>query len=86
LCCEARIALTGMGMGAQRTTAGETALLGSGGDLKSIEAATDSICSTIDAPTDLSATSDYRHQLIRSLGSEVILSAFKRASNSSAGS
>ena len=79
-CCEARIALTGMGLGAQRASAGEDVLLSSDGDLKSIKAATDSICATIDAPTDLSATSDYRHQLIRNLGSEVILTAFKRAS------
>jgi carbon-monoxide dehydrogenase medium subunit len=79
-CYEARIALTGMGVGAQRATAGETLLLGSDGDLQSIEAATESICANIDAPTDLSATGDYRYQLIRSIGTEVILTAFKRAS------
>jgi len=79
-CCEARIALTGMGVGAQRAAAGETPLLGSDGDPQSIEAATENICANIDAPTDLSATSDYRHQLIRSIGAEVILTAFKRAS------
>ena len=45
-----------------------------------VEAATENICANIDAPTDLSATSDYRHQLIRSIGTEVILTAFKRAS------
>ncbi len=80
LCCEARIAVTGMGLGAQRATAGEAALLSSDGDPKSIEAAIDGICATIDAPTDLSATSDYRYQLIRNLGFEVIQIAFKRAS------
>ncbi len=78
-CCAARIALTGMGNGAQRAFEGEKALLSSDGDTASIIAVTESICDSTNAPSDMWASAEYRYQLIRSLGLEVIQKAFDRA-------
>jgi carbon-monoxide dehydrogenase medium subunit len=85
-CCEARVGLTGMGLGAKRATEGEKELLSSNGDANAISAAIDAICEAVDPPSDLSATTAYRYQLLRSLGADVIESAFKRAANYSLGS
>ncbi len=78
-CSDARIALSGLAAGAQRATAGEASLIGSAGDPTAVGVAMDAIADAVETHSDMSADADYRRQLIRTLGREVALEAFRRA-------
>lgn len=78
-CIAARISLAGLGNGAQRAPAGEKILGGSVGDVAAIDRALEAVVATVDAQSDQWAEATYRHQLIRTLGRDVALSAFARA-------
>ena len=78
-CETARISLSGLSAGAQRVPGGEAALMGSTGDIASLEAVFASIADSVDAQADKWASQAYRQQLIRSLGVEVARTAFARA-------
>ena len=85
-CAGARVAIGGLGGGPQRAGAAEAALAGvAPGDDDAIAAAMDAAAEEIETQGDLWADSDYRKQLIRSLGAEVTASAFARASGEEAG-
>ena len=85
-CTGARVAVGGLGGGPQRSGAAEAALLGvAAGDSAGIAAALDAAAGEIETQGDLWADSDYRKQLIRSLGAEVTASAFARAAGEEAG-
>jgi carbon-monoxide dehydrogenase medium subunit len=79
-CASARVAIGGLAEGPTRSAAGEAALSGvAAGDRDGIAAAMDAAAAEIETQADLWADSDYRKQLIRSLGAEVTASAFARA-------
>ena len=78
-CSAVRIALAGLAAGAHRVPAGEAALLGSNGDVASIDAAMAAIAVAADTHDDMSADAAYRKQLIRTIGRDVALTAFARA-------
>jgi len=78
-CTAARVALSGLAAGAQLATAGAALLVGSAGDAASIARAMDAIAASVEAQSDKWASSDYRRQLIRTLGAEVAATAFARA-------
>ena len=85
-CTGARVAVGGLGGGPQRSGAAEAALLGvAAGDSAGIAAALDAAAGEIETQGDLWADSDYRKQLIRSLGAEATASAFARAAGEEAG-
>ncbi len=79
VCTSARIALSGLAAGAQLAPAGAAALLGTQGDGASIASAMDAIATSVDAQSDKWASTEYRQQLIRTLGAEVAATAFARA-------
>ena len=79
-CASARVAVGGLADGPTRSAAGEAALTGvAQGDGDGIAAAMDAAAAEIETQEDLWADSDYRKQLIRSLGAEVTATAFARA-------
>ena len=79
-CASARVAVGGLADGPTRSAAGEAALTGvAAGDGDGIAAAMDAAAAEIETQADLWADSDYRKQLIRSLGAEVTATAFARA-------
>ena len=79
-CTSARVAVGGLATGPQRSAAAEQALAGvAAGDEAGIAAALDKAAEEIETQADLWADSDYRKQLIRSLGAEVTATAFARA-------
>ena len=85
-CASARVAVGGLGTGPRRSGAAEQALAGvAAGDGAGIAAAMDAAAGEIETQKDLWADSDYRKQLIRSLGAEVTASAFGRAGGEEAG-
>ena len=85
-CAGARVAVGGLATGPQRSGAAEAALVGlAPGDDAGIAAALDAAAGEIETQKDLWADSDYRKQLIRSLGAEVAASAFARAAGEEAG-
>ena len=79
-CIAARVAVGGLGDGPRRATAAESALQGvSAGDGDGIIAALQAASDEIETQSDMWADADYRKLLIRSLGAEVVASAFARA-------
>ncbi len=79
-CTSARVAIGGLASGPKRSSAAEAALVGkAAGDDAGIAAAMDAAAAEIETHDDLWADSDYRKQLIRSLGAEVTATAFARA-------
>ena len=79
-CASARVAVGGLETGPTRSAAAEAALAGvAAGDGDGIAAAMDAAAAEIETQADLWADSDYRKQLIRSLGAEVTATAFARA-------
>ncbi|MDA0231307.1 MAG: FAD binding domain-containing protein [Proteobacteria bacterium] len=81
-CASARVAVGGLGDGPRRSGAAESGLTGvSPGDSDAIAAALQAASDEIETQSDMWADSDYRKQLIRSLGAEVVASAFARAAN-----
>jgi len=79
-CTSARVAVGGLATGPTRSGAGEEALVGvAAGDGDDIAAALAKAADEIETQEDLWADSDYRKQLIRSLGAEVTATAFARA-------
>ena len=85
-CTAARVAVGGLAGGPQRSGAAEAALAGvAADDDAGIAAAMDAAAGEIETQGDLWADSDYRKQLIRSLGAEVAASAFARAAAEEAG-
>ncbi len=85
-CAAARVAVGGLATGPQRASAAEAALAGTAaGDAAAIGAAMEAAAAEIETQHDLWADSDYRKQLIRSLGAEVAGSAFARATGGEAG-
>ncbi len=78
-CCDyARITLTGLS-GAQRCLEAEASLLSTTANTEEIAEAMMIVCSKIPTYTDSMATADYRYQLIKTIGLEVIEIAKKRA-------
>ena len=85
-CTGARVSVGGLATGPQRASAAEAALVGvAAGDAGAIAAAMDAAAGEIETQQDLWADSDYRKQLIRSLGAEVTQNAFARATGEEAG-
>ena len=79
-CASARVAVGGLGDGPLRSGTAESGLAGvSAGDSDAIAAALQAASDEIETQSDMWADSDYRKLLIRSLGAEVIASAFARA-------
>lgn len=78
-CTAARLALSGLADGAVRAPAGETALAGSAGDDAAIAAALEAVAAAADTHSDMSASADYRRQLIHTIGRAVLVNAFERA-------
>ena len=79
-CSSACVAVGGLETGPTRSGAAEAALAGvAAGDGDGIAAAMDAAAAEIETQADLWADSDYRKQLIRSLGAEVTATAFARA-------
>ncbi len=80
-CVNAKIAIGGLGNGPSRSYEAEKALLGiTSSNTVAIAEAIKTASNQIETQTDMWADSDYRKQLIRSIGKEVIESAFLRAS------
>ncbi len=78
-CCDyARITLTGLS-GAQRCLEAEASLLSTSANAEEIAEAMMIVCSKVSTYTDSMATADYRYQLIKTIGLEVIEIAKKRA-------
>jgi carbon-monoxide dehydrogenase medium subunit len=78
-CCDyARITLTGLS-GAQRCLEAEASLLSTTANAEEIAEAMMIMCSKVSTYTDSVATADYRYQLIKTIGLEVIEIAKKRA-------
>ena len=81
-CASARIAVGGLGEGPRRSGAAESALVNvSVDDLDGIATALQAGSDEIETQSDMWADSDYRKQLIRSLGAEVVATAFARAAS-----
>ena len=81
-CTSARVAIGGLGDGPRRSAAAESGLQGvSAGDDDGIAAALQAASDETETQSDMWADADYRKQLIRSLGAEVVASAFARAAN-----
>jgi len=79
-CTSARVAVGGLGDGPRRSGAAESGLKGAkAGDSDAIAAALQAASDEIETQSDMWADSDYRKQLIRSLGADVVASAFARA-------
>ncbi|MFO1351074.1 MAG: FAD binding domain-containing protein [Gammaproteobacteria bacterium] len=79
-CSAARIAVGGLASGPKRAKAAEQALLGKkAGDADAIAMAMSAAADEIDTQSDHWADGAYRKQLIRTLGAEVVASAFARA-------
>ncbi len=79
VCSAAGVSLTGLAGGAQRAPVGETALLGTAGDVDAVTQAMHAVADSVDTHSDMSADAAYRKQLIRTLGVDVALAAFARA-------
>ncbi|MBT3627642.1 MAG: carbon monoxide dehydrogenase [Rhodospirillaceae bacterium] len=81
-CTSARVAIGGLGDGPRRSAAAESGLQGvAAGDADGIAAALQAASDETETQSDMWADADYRKQLIRSLGAEVVASAFARAAN-----
>jgi carbon-monoxide dehydrogenase medium subunit len=79
-CLKARFAVGGLSSGPKRAKGAETMLIGkSAGDGAGIVAVAEKAASEIATQSDMWADSAYRKNLIRSLGAEVVASAFARA-------
>ncbi len=79
-CVTARFAIGGLSGGPVRATAAEGALSGlAAGDAEGIATALAAAADEAETQDDMWADSAYRKQLIRSLGKEVVASAFARA-------
>ncbi len=78
-CTAARVSLTGLPDGAQRSTSAEDALLNSDCAPEVLRSAMNAAADSVDAQSDGSASADYRRQLIRTLGAEVAQLAVDRA-------
>lgn len=79
-CASARVAVGGLGDGPRRSAAAESGLTGaSAGDSDAIAAALQAASDEIETQSDMWADADYRKLLIRSLGADVVASAFARA-------
>jgi len=79
-CTSARVAVGGLGDGPRRSEAAESGLQGtSASDGDAITAALQTASDEIETQSDMWADADYRKQLIRSLGADVVTSAFARA-------
>ena len=82
-CTSARVAVGGLGDGPRRAGAAESGLQGvSAGDAEGIASALQAASDEIETQSDMWADADYRKQLIRSLGAEVVATAFSRAAGS----
>lgn len=76
---KARLAVGGLATGPKRAKGGEAALIGKkAGDQAGIAVALDKAAAEIETQSDHWADSAYRKNLIRSLGAEVVASAFAR--------
>lgn len=81
-CVSARVAVGGLSDGPRRSSAAENGLTGVlPGDGDAIAEALQAASDEIETQSDMWADTDYRKQLIRSLGAEVVASAFSRATN-----
>ena len=81
-CASVRVAVGGLGDGPRRSGAAEGALAGvSASDTDAIAAALQAASDEIETQSDMWADADYRKQLIRSLGAEVVATAFARAAS-----
>ena len=79
-CISARIAVGGLGDGPRRSAAAESALTYVSADnADGIAGALQAASDEIETQSDMWASSDYRKLLIRTLGNEVISTAFARA-------
>ncbi len=79
-CTSARVAVGGLADGPRRSGAAESGLNGaSADDGDAIAAALQAASDEIETQSDMWADADYRKQLIRSLGADVVASAFARA-------
>ena len=78
-CSAARVSLSGLANGCQRGAAAEALLQGSAGDQNACEAAMQALSTSVETHADMSADADFRRQLIRTIGSEVAMTAFARA-------
>ena len=76
------MAVGGLSDGPRRSSAAENGLTGVlPGDGDAIAEALQAASDQIETQSDMWADADYRKQLIRSLGAEVVASAFSRATN-----
>ncbi|MBT6440836.1 MAG: hypothetical protein HOK61_00290 [Alphaproteobacteria bacterium] len=81
-CTSARVAIGGLGDGPAHSGAAAAALVGNkGNDADAISAALDAAANETETQGDLWADPAYRKQLIRSLGTEVVTTAFQRAAS-----
>lgn len=78
-CKHVRIALTGLANGAERCTAAEAVLAGTDISAEKITQAMSAACEEVSTYSDSIATAAYRHQLIKTIGSDVLNIAKKRA-------
>ena len=79
VCSAARLAFGGLATGPKRSPAGESRLAGcAAGDAEAIAKAVAAAADELETQGDLFAEADYRKLLIRSLGAEVIGTAFGR--------
>ena len=81
VCTAARIALSGLAAGAQLAPEGAAALVGSRGEAAAVERAMAAVAASVEAQSDKWASSEYRQQLIRTLGADVTATAFARAAS-----
>ncbi len=81
-CTSARVAIGGLADGPRRSGAAESGLQGvSAGDGDAIASALQAASDETETQSDMWADADYRKQLIRSLGADVVASAFARAAS-----
>ncbi len=79
-CTSARVAIGGLADGPRRSGAAESGLQGvSASDGDAIASALQAASDETETQSDMWADADYRKQLIRSLGADVVASAFARA-------
>lgn len=81
VCTAARVALSGLAAGGQLAPVGAQALIGTRGDAAALTAAMAAVADSVDAQADKWASTEYRQQIIRTLGTEVAATAFARAAS-----
>ncbi len=79
LCHTCRIAVIGSGDGAMRVTPAETLITGCTKDQAPIKEAADAAADAVEPSSDLHASADFRHHLIRSLTARALHGAWRRA-------